>query len=456
MLNTKTMVNSYIKAILDNSPESIVLIGRNHEVLAFNKTISEVLNQYFGKYVKVGDLYYPDFVIDSHKKLYLDTFNKAIQGESLTVQSLTENENVSIWFEYRMTPVYDEEGSLLGVSLSAKDITNEKKAEIKIIELSERLKAVLDNTGESITLLDLDYKILAINKIAIQTIKSNTHIDVLIGSDFREFIPDKTNIFYECYPKALEGKNSLVEISYKNFDGDLLWYQTEFNPVFNDKGEQIGVSVFAKDITAKKNYEISLKESEDRFKKITNLAPIGILITNSMFNINYANNASQKIFEYGSEELGELSISDLVCNLTLNENSEIKLDEFDFEIDTPVFYQEKFEAISKHNRKIDILLSSSNFYSQNKLYYIFIIQDITDIRIKDELISQQNVKLRDIAWHQSHIIRAPLARIMGLISLFQDKKIEIDKTEKEIMYQAIIESAQELDKVIHDIVRKTE
>lgn len=39
----------YLKAILDNSPESIVLIGKNHEILAFNKTIQMVLEQYFGK-----------------------------------------------------------------------------------------------------------------------------------------------------------------------------------------------------------------------------------------------------------------------------------------------------------------------------------------------------------------------------------------------------------------------
>jgi PAS domain S-box-containing protein len=290
------MVNSYLKAILDNSPDCIVLIGRNHEVLAFNRTISEVLKQYFGREIKINDLYYPDFVIDPSKELYLDTFNKAIEGETLTVQHLTENENVSIWFEYRMTPVYDEEGILFAVSLSARDITNEKIAELKVVELSERLKAIIDNIDESITLLDLDYRILAINRLSIQTIKANTSIDASIGNDFRQFIPDKTNFFYEYYPKALDGQSSAKEISYKDFNGNLLWYQTRFNPVFDDKGEQIGVSIFAKDITEYKNAEIKIRERESQLTSLFNNieGSLGmfdvnkkIVFFNSLFAHNY-------------------------------------------------------------------------------------------------------------------------------------------------------------------------
>src|SRR6476469_1102605 len=144
------MKDSYIKAILDHSPESIVLIGKNHEVLAFNETISKVLRLYHGRDIQINDLYYPDFVIHASKDLYLKTFAKAIQGESVVVEDLTQNENVSIWFEYRMTPVYDETQELLGVSLSARDITNEKIAQSKVIELSERFNDVLDNKDEYI------------------------------------------------------------------------------------------------------------------------------------------------------------------------------------------------------------------------------------------------------------------------------------------------------------------
>jgi two-component system, sporulation sensor kinase E len=82
-----------------------------------------------------------------------------------------------------------------------------------------------------------------------------------------------------------------------------------------------------------------------------------------------------------------------------------------------------------------------------------VIQDITDINQKDDLIAEQNAKLKDIAWYQSHITRAPLARIMGLVALLEDDNI--DENEITFLHKEILGSSHELDKVIHDIVGKT-
>jgi two-component system sensor histidine kinase/response regulator len=70
-----------------------------------------------------------------------------------------------------------------------------------------------------------------------------------------------------------------------------------------------------------------------------------------------------------------------------------------------------------------------------------------------EALEKQNERLKEISWMQSHVIRAPLARIMGLIPLINDLKennIELDK-----MLNYLIVSANELDEVIGDITDKT-
>jgi two-component system, sporulation sensor kinase E len=368
------MIEKYFKAILDNSPESIVLIGKNHEVLAYNKTIKDVLFQYFNREIKEGDFYYPDFVVEPNQKLYLEAYNSAIRGQPFWVQNLTKNENISYWFEYKMQPVYDE-NELLGVTLSAKNITTEKEAELKIIDLSEKLKAILDNTDESIILLDLNYKILAINKIATNTIKHDTNTGTILGRDFREFITDKSNLFYEYYPKAINGENSLIEIPYQNTLGELLWYQTKFNLVYDQNKQPIGVSIFAKDISEKKILELSLKESEERFRKITALAPIGILITNAAFDITYANLAAKNMLKYTDDEMYLRSIIHVIGNFKLSNEHKLRIDDLNVDIESPIFNQEQFFAITKDDAKLNILLSSSSFFNQSKQSYIFIIQD---------------------------------------------------------------------------------
>ncbi|WP_293938673.1 PAS domain S-box protein [Sphingobacterium sp. UBA5996] len=81
------------------------------------------------------------------------------------------------------------------------------------------------------------------------------------------------------------------------------------------------------------------------------------------------------------------------------------------------------------------------------------IQDITASRQAMDQIKKQNDTLHEIAWLQSHIIRAPLTRIMSLIYLSRELEGG-GKSTAEIM-DLIMDSAKELDEVIAQIIVKT-
>jgi PAS domain S-box-containing protein len=84
-----------------------------------------------------------------------------------------------------------------------------------------------------------------------------------------------------------------------------------------------------------------------------------------------------------------------------------------------------------------------------------IIQDVTDRNNFYNAVVKQNETLREIAWIQSHIVRAPLAKIMGLVQLLQDSKDEEDEYTFDFVLGAILNAATELDKVILDISEKS-
>lgn len=69
-------------------------------------------------------------------------------------------------------------------------------------------------------------------------------------------------------------------------------------------------------------------------------------------------------------------------------------------------------------------------------------------------IEKQNEQLKEIAWIQSHSVRAPLSRIMGIIDLFEDKSIQDTEVPEFLDY--IKQSGNELDVIIKDIVKKSE
>lgn len=67
---------------------------------------------------------------------------------------------------------------------------------------------------------------------------------------------------------------------------------------------------------------------------------------------------------------------------------------------------------------------------------------------------REELKLKEIAYLQSHVVRAPLARLMGIVDLIKNyPHTDIEKNE---LLDHLLLSAKELDEVIRDISEKTE
>jgi PleD family two-component response regulator len=83
------------------------------------------------------------------------------------------------------------------------------------------------------------------------------------------------------------------------------------------------------------------------------------------------------------------------------------------------------------------------------------INDRTSELLKsNKAIQDQNKVLKEIAWTQSHVVRAPLARLLGLVTLLQLGE-ESEELNRETILQYITDSANELDSIIKDISQKT-
>lgn len=81
-------------------------------------------------------------------------------------------------------------------------------------------------------------------------------------------------------------------------------------------------------------------------------------------------------------------------------------------------------------------------------------RDITERKRYIQTIEQQNLTLREIAWSQSHEVRAPLATLIGLVQLIEDQKQEVSDEMQEILDMVLV-SAHELDTVVKRVTNKT-
>ena len=95
----------------------------------------------------------------------------------------------------------------------------------------------------------------------------------------------------------------------------------------------------------------------------------------------------------------------------------------------------------------------STIVYRSKSERLVIARDITDSIQYTQAIEKQNEQLREIAYLQSHIVRAPLCRILGLVNIINlDNEPVVNKELLEYLHI----SANELDDVIKAIIDKTE
>ena len=91
---------------------------------------------------------------------------------------------------------------------------------------------------------------------------------------------------------------------------------------------------------------------------------------------------------------------------------------------------------------------------ENRAYQLIgFTLDVSRLRLQRRALEIQNEKLMEIGREQSHEVRAPLARIIGLIHLIKSHPDESADLLKALSF--IVESAKELDDIIRTIVPKS-
>lgn len=160
---------------------------------------------------------------------------------------------------------------------------------------------------------------------------------------------------------------------------------------------------------------------------------------------------------------------------TVNENFNYQFSKIDPDSQEEVFFLPRNSAISFSDRlsvhipdgdwNIHIIPAKPVRFSDNWALLLFgiwcaALAAYLIVRILDEpgrlslLIEQKTADLKEIAWMQSHRVRAPLARIMALSALLSPETFD-PVQDKEVVAE-LKKSSEELDEIIRDIVKRTE
>lgn len=231
--------------------------------------------------------------------------------------------------------------------------------------------------------------------------------------------------------------------------GELIKVQIQSNLIsFGDQEARI---VLAIDITEKLKLETALQFSEKRFKALVQEGSELINIIDKEGNIKYASPASSLIMGSEPNQLIGKNAFDFIQEddrAILNESLSLLTR-------TKRVQSSAFRLKSKDHQYRWLETVATNLLNDPAVDGIVLnSRDITESVNYTKAIEEQNSILREIAWIQSHVVRAPLARIMGLVDLMGN--YPNDKESLAELLDHLLTSAYELDDVIRTIVKKSE
>lgn len=183
---------------------------------------------------------------------------------------------------------------------------------------------------------------------------------------------------------------------------------------------------------------IKTKESEQLYNDLFQLSPQSIFVIDaSTLQILDVNQACEKLYDFEKQELLNQSIKII-----------FKEEESIFDNHQTIITQTHQK---KNKDKIICEVKYNKIIHNDKEAIIIVSNDITKSIEHLNEIENQNIKLKDIAWIQSHVVRAPLTNILGLIKLINDTESVNDKELLDHLNQSVLE----LENRINEIVNKT-
>lgn len=146
------------------------------------------------------------------------------------------------------------------------DITESLFAHKAIMESESRLHAILENTIDAIFSIDRDFRLITANSAAKRRFEESSGHALIEGMDMLSVLPLERRAFWkDVTDRALKGERASFMMRYELASGA---YDVEFSayPIVSASGYITGFSFFGRDITERKKTEVSLKESEERFR----------------------------------------------------------------------------------------------------------------------------------------------------------------------------------------------
>jgi len=442
-----------LRALLDSAPQAIFLLDQDLNVLSFNAVAAaDVQRSQLSTLQKGQNLmqYIAGPLLDQVK----DNHSKAMRGKSV----LYETGSGNYWHEIAYRPILASDDSVLAVSLTIHDISDQKRA-IQTIKRSEAQLAraqqlahlgnwEYDLASEILSVSDGVYAILGVKKGSFML----TRLSAL-----KYIHPEDKNLVNRKFREAVQEKK-VVTFDHRIIlrDGSERYLFEVCELVSSMDGTPLRLSGSVQDITDRVQAAREITKAKNLLQSTLENIPEIIFSADASFNLTYVSPQCLEVTGYTEEEF--LQNCGFWGEALLPEDKEIVLHTLIPNLRAGYRQQHeiRIQARTGDTKWLQLRLSPMMDEQGNVLRIDGSASDITQYKAEEtkrnELTDQllkQNQDLQQFAYIVSHNLRAPIANILGLTSIYN--RSQPDAALNQRVVDGLVKSAQLLDTTIRDL-----
>jgi PAS domain S-box-containing protein len=348
-----------------------------------------------------------------------------------------------------VTPVRSEDGRITGYLGVAQDITDRKKAEVRLARESARYQSLLKTASDGIHILDMDGNLIEASESfrlmlgyrpeQMASLRVTDWDAVMTDDDFKSRLIDlvSSSLIFESRHRRVDGTVLDVEINCHGveFEGQTYLYAS------------------SRDITERKRLSERLRQSEERFRLLFNSGndfiwlhradpatgvPVGHFIEVNDVACHRLGYSRDEMLAMGPADIDDPStptVDNKVLSLATN--------------DWAVF--ERLH-VTKGGRRIPMEINARKIVYQGETLILSICRDITERRALEEELRRSNAELEAFAYVASHDLRQPLRIVNSYLQLVETglKDVLGDETRQFIAFAR--DGAKRMDHLIVDLL----
>ena len=301
---------------------------------------------------------------------------------------------------------YMDNGRFYGV---VRDISETKLAEQKLKESEEKYRLISENAYDLIGIFNTKLKYEYINEQAFKRDLGYTKNDIIGKSALKFIHPEDFQLTANLFKEGFQTGYGEAELRFRHKDGHWIWIDAKGRTFIDNKGE-LKALVLSRNISERKIAEQKLKESEKRYRLITDNSKEAVFIMDMNLKQTFASPASYEMLGYTSEELIGMSIQKTTTRASIRVLAEIYKEELAIEKqddkDLNRSRRIEIQQIHKNGKIIDVEISLTFLRDDdnNAIGIIGLSRNISARKIAERKLKESEERYRLISENANDVI----------------------------------------------------